>query len=415
MFNIKFIKNIILESFKVIRAKFYIYNSPMLYVGKMRELSENEMCEIAEKLVNTSLKIGRRPDGSFEAVQLTYNNTDPTCEKFAMIVEEACWKVGATVLTTRYSSKRSKKRYELSPIDSLSQLNHLTKAIAENVDVRIFIGEEDEPGWISSVLEKYRASAPVRMKLIEIMNRRKVRWVYFGWPLPEAAKIYEMDPRVFRDIFFDSIRMSFSEETLELCKYYSNALTGGRIVKIEADDGTNLSFSIKGRPILVDDGIISEEDIARGDVGLNIPSGEVFVAPLETTANGRIFFEKVAIPGFGKIKGLWLTFKDGKVAEYDAEEGTEVFKKFMEANTGDKDRIAELGIGCNRGARYTGGSIIIDEKIYGTIHIAIGDNSGAYHGKNRASSHLDMIKNMEKGRLWIDEKLIMDRGRPVKW
>ena len=119
-------------------------------------------------------------------------------------------------------------------------------------------------------------------------------------------------------------------------------------------------------------------------------------APLETTANGSILFDEVAVPGFGKVTKLRLKFAEGRVV-----------------SVCDKDRIAELGIGCNPGAEYTGGSIIVDEKIYGTIHVAIGNNTGAYHGINKASSHLDMIKSMKQGELYVDGKLVMKDGSPV--
>jgi len=94
--------------------------------------------------------------------------------------------------------------------------------------------------------------------------------------------------------------------------------------------------------------------------------------------------------------------------------GKPVYTFAKDANTGDKDRIAELGIGCNPGAKYTGGSIIVAEKIFGTIHIAIGSNTGSYHGINRASSHLDMIKNMKQGELHADGKPVMKNGLPAR-
>jgi aminopeptidase len=208
--------------------------------------------------------------------------------------------------------------------------------------------------------------------------------------------------------------MSFGKELLKLCNYYHEALEGGNRVEITDADGTDLSFRIEGRPVLVDDAIISTEDIRGGDVGLNIPSGEAFLAPLETTAEGQILFDEVAIPGFGKCRGLELKFKRGKISRYSANKGRENFARFLRANTGEKDRIAELGIGCNKGAEYTGGSIIVDEKIFGTLHIAIGNNTGAYHGKNKASSHLDMIKDMKDGELLVDGKTVMKHGKPVK-
>jgi aminopeptidase len=366
------------------------------------------------RLFIRSMRVGKRDDGQHESVRIIYNSTDPSCEEFAFMVEEECWRVGAHTLLVPYRSSRERTRCLLAPEDSLKEMNPLAKAITETIDVTMFIGEQDDPHWSYDLTEKIKLTGPIRQKLRGILDRRKVRWVYFGWPVPGAAKGYGCGVKEFRRIFFNSIQKSFSEEVRRLCEYYRSALEGGREVAIEAEDGTKLRLNIVGRPILRDDGVISDEDVARGDVGLNIPSGEVFLAPIETSAEGVIFFDDVAIPGFGKLKGLQLEFARGKIADYNAKSGREVFTRFLDANTGEKDRIAELGIGCNPGAEYTGGSIIVDEKIYRTVHIAIGSNTGSYHGRNKASSHLDMIKDMRRGRLYVDGKLVMERGAPVK-
>jgi len=378
----------------------------------MSELSEREIKNITRAFVRRSMGVGRKK-GGYEAVRILYNRTDPSCEKFAQKVEEECWTVGAHTILLGYSSQRQKMDYVLKPTASLRKMNPFSEALARNADVSIYIGEEDDPLWAEGLALKLRLTAPNRQKLRGILDKRKVRWAYFGWPIPGASKSYGIPVKRFRQIFFNSIRKSFGRELRRYCEFYRKALAGGDKVKITADDGTDLRFRIKGRPVLVDDGAISSEDIARGDVGLNIPSGEVFVAPLETSADGRISFENVAIPGFGKLRGLELTFRRGKVVDYTAESGIYKFARFLKANTGEKDRIAELGIGTNPGAEYTGGSIIVDEKIFGTIHIAIGNNLGSYHGRNKASSHLDMIKNMKGGQVFVDGKLILNRGDPV--
>ncbi|MEM3402030.1 MAG: aminopeptidase [Candidatus Hadarchaeales archaeon] len=378
----------------------------------MAEPSLKELKKIARAFVRNSMKIGKRGD-RYEAVRITCNYTDPTCERFARMVEEECWRVGAHTLFLSYSSARQRLSYQLRPDDSLKEMSPLAEAIAKNVDVSIFIGEEEDPNWAAGLAEKVKLTAPIREKLHEILDKRKVRWAYFGWPVPEAGRFYGCRPSRFREIFFESIRQTFSGRVQSLCRAYERALKGRREVRIVADDGTDLTFSIQERPVLVDDGEISEDDLKRGDVGLNVPAGEVFVAPLETSANGKIIFDNVAIPGFGKVRGLELRFKNGKVVEHRAAAGGENFARFLKANTGEKDRIAEFGIGTNPGAEYTGGSIIIDEKIFGTIHIAIGNNRGAYHGKNKASSHLDMIKDMRDGKVLVDGKVVMERGHPI--
>jgi len=376
------------------------------------ELSDREMGNIARAFVRRSMRIGKGR-GKHDAVRIVYNRTDQSCEKFTFKVEEECWRVGAHTLSLGYSSKRQKSKYMLSPEESLREMSPFAEAIARRADVLIFIGEDDEPNWARGLTAKIKLTAPIRERLHEITDRRRTRWAYFGWPVPRAARAYGCPVKRFRGIFFNSIRKTFTRELLKLCEFYRAALAGKNEVRIVADDGTDLVFRIKGRPVLVDDGIISRGDLARGDVGVNIPAGEIFIAPLETSADGKILFEQVAIPGFGKLEGLKLKFKRGKVVSYEAVRGRENFTKFLRANTGEKDRIGEFGIGTNQGAACTGGSIIVDEKIFGTAHIAIGNNRGAYHGKNRASSHLDLIKDMRRGQVFVDDELVMDRGKPL--
>lgn len=379
----------------------------------LSDLTRKEMRQIAQSLVTKSMRIGRRADGEYEGVRILYNFTDPRCQEFVFMVQEECWKVGAYTLLEGMAYARERVRHQLMPVDALAKVNHVQNTLFHSLDVTMFIGESDLPNWTEGIPEKYKAAGPVRQRLREILDDRKVRWIYFGWPLPQAAKAYGVAPAKFRRIFFDSIRESFGDRMLKLCRYYEKALSGKDRVIVKADDGSNLTLSIKGRPVVVDDAFISPDDMAKGDFGLNIPSGEAFVAPLETSANGKVVFEDVSTQTFGSVRNLTVEFTNGKVTRFTADQGVENFQKFLEANTGEKDRIAELGIGTNPGAEYTGGSIIIDEKILGTIHIAIGNNTGAYHGVNKASSHLDMIKDMRHGELWVDGELIMDQGRPA--
>jgi aminopeptidase len=380
----------------------------------LSELSRSEAERIAHFLVAESMRVGKRSDGSGESVIIRYNTTDQSCVDFALMVEEECWKQGAHTLMRPGSFARKRIKLSNTPEDSLREVEPLVLRIAETTDVDIYIGECDDPNFAVSLVDKWRLGAPSRQKYREIMNDRNVRWAYVGWPLPSAAMGYGVDQQEFRRILFNSIRQSFSKDLMSNIEYYRDALRGKEKVRVTAEDGTDLSFTIKGRPVLLDDPTISAEDVARGDVGLNIPCGEVFVAPLETTANGTIMFDEVALPGFGKVMNLKLQFAEGRVVEVSAADGADRFRKFLDANTGDKDRIAELGIGCNPGAKYTGGSVIVDEKIYGTIHVAIGDNTGSYHGINRASSHLDMIKDMKQGELQVDGKPVMKNGLPAR-
>lgn len=384
-----------------------------------RHLSEKEV-EIVEKLKDPDFgPLIIEKNGKYfvktqvgETVRLVYSDVSKECRRLAEFIKEECWKIGAHVTDLTYSSGEVRKHLKLIPFDTAAELPLTAKLFAGAYDIRIFLGGDEDINWSRGLEDKIRVSSPASQKLREIIDRKKVRWCYFGWPIPK--KQYFVNKKKYRRVFLASIKETFSPRVKKFCEYYKKALENGDRIRITANDGTDLTFRIKGRPILVADGMIDEEDVKRGDVGLNIPDGEVFVAPLEYSANGFIIFDFVAIHGFGLVKNLKVEFKKGKIVWFDSPQ-KRIFKKFLDANTGEKDRIAELGIGTNPAAEFVG-ETIVDEKIFGSIHIAIGSNQGAYHGKNKASSHLDMIKIMKgrEGNLYVDGKLVMKNGFPAK-
>jgi aminopeptidase len=364
-------------------------------------------------------KIGNRElyvikDKVGESVRITYH---PENWKLAKEIALEVIKAGAHPSWTCSYSELEKEIMTISKIENLEELPSHTKALLDSIDVRISIEDDDDPTWERGIKSwKFKAGMDVRQYLHEILDKRKIRWVYVGWPFDKVADYYGVGRKWYRKMIFDSIKESFSKETVELANFYERALKGGdkvQIVSIDKRDPTNLEFRIKGRKILKDIGYLTPEGIKKGDVGLNIPSGEVFCAPIEDSANGTIFFEKIFIHGKGFVKDLYLEFKNGKVIHFEEKDKERNFEKLLKENTESSRIIAELGIGCNKGAKYSG-YILTDEKIFGTIHIAIGNNTGAYGGKNKASMHLDMVKDMSNCRMYIDGKLIMDKGLPVK-
>ena len=349
-----------------------------------------------------------------EAVRILYSDVGEECKRIANLIAREYWKAGAHVSLIPYTSLQSKEHMDLIPEETATEMHPSARIYVQTFDARIFLGGDEDDEWVKGLEMKMKLGAPVSQYIYHMSDKRKMRWCVFGWPIEK--KKYYVNPAFYRKVYLKSISATFGSFVKKTCKYYYNALYGKDKIRITANDGTDLSFSIKGRPVLVADGIMNEEKIKRGDFGLNIPDGEVFLAPCEHSANGDIVFDYVATHGFGLIRNLHIKFNNGKVVWFKASgDGTKRFKAFLDANTGEKDRIAELGIGTNPAAKFIG-ETIVDEKIFGSIHIAIGNNTGAYHGKNVASSHLDMIKimNGKNGNIWADGKLIMKDGRPVK-
>ncbi len=162
----------------------------------------------------------------------------------------------------------------------------------------------------------------------------------------------------------------------------ASVLHKAETIIITTPNGTEISFSVKGRKVFKDTGILTRP----GAFG-NLPAGEVFLAPVEGTADGTLILEWA--PTRPLIAPLILYVKDGYVKEVEGGDPfkEELLKKFKENPL--NANIAELGIGTNEGARRPD-NILESEKILGTIHIALGDNS-SFGGKVRTPFHQDFV------------------------
>ena len=339
----------------------------------------------------------------------------PDNKELAHLIRKECWKKGAFASLVESDMGVSRELYKLSPIDSLRELPKLTKLVTENIDATIQLEVRDWSEWSKGIpTSKLMASQQVSIKLHDISDKKKTPWVLVGWPHKKTAKENGFPYSKLEKIMFECIDYSFSKDIQELVKKYTKAFKGKKIIRIVSDDGTDLTFSLKGRHLNADTAFYDEKRIKAGDVGGNIPTGEIFFAPIENSANGTLTIPISVIPGEGVAEKLILTFKNGYIVKNTAKKGKGMLNKFIKNNGKDSNKIAEFGVGLNKKAKFTRGEIIIDEKIFGSIHIAIGWNKG-YGGKTNAVSHLDFIKDLRNcnGKVYADNKLILNKGKLV--
>jgi leucyl aminopeptidase (aminopeptidase T) len=188
----------------------------------------------------------------------------------------------------------------------------------------------------------------------------------------------------------------------ERSKRLADALQGAKTVKVTTPFGTDITMSVETRKWEIDDGLY----LNPGNFG-NLPAGEVYIAPLEEKANGVIVVDG-AMAGVGIMKKpLRLVVKDGYATDITGDEKAERLKKMIEPFGKPATNLAELGIGTNDKAIICG-SVLEDEKVLGTVHMAIGDNK-SMGGTVSVQSHLDGI--LSKPTLQIDGKLIMEDGK----
>jgi aminopeptidase len=265
--------------------------------------------------------------------------------------------------------------------------------ITATADVRELVGVD--PARITRLA---RARRPLR----EAIMRK--RWCSTLWPTEALAgqagmPLADYEAFVSRALFLDQpdpVRSwgglrTFQAKLIERLK-------SARDVRIEAD-GTDLTLRVAGRTWVNSDG------------KRNMPSGEVFTGPHENSANGRIRFTVRSAPEGVDVDGVELEFADGQVVSARADTGEEYLQRALETDGGAKF-LGELGIGTNFGIDRPTGTILFDEKIGGTVHLALGRSYPETGGKNASALHWDLICDLRAGgRLTADGDVLMLDGR----
>ena len=164
-------------------------------------------------------------------------------------------------------------------------------------------------------------------------------------------------------------------------------------------EGTDLTLSIKGRRFINSDG------------KRNFPSGEVFTSPMEKSTKGFVQFDIPATYDGRSIEGVHLEFHEGRVVEASAHQGQDFLLRMLDLDQGSR-YLGEFAFGNN--FRVTRGTknILFDEKMGGTIHMALGASYPETGGVNHSALHWDMICDLRlKGEVWIDETLFLKEGK----
>jgi aminopeptidase len=174
-------------------------------------------------------------------------------------------------------------------------------------------------------------------------------------------------------------------------------LVGKKDVRVTGPN-VDLRLSIEGRIFINADGT------------RNMPDGEIFTGPVEQSVNGWVRFTYPAIYSGREVDGVMLRFEDGKVVEASATKNEAFLLNTLDTDAGAR-YLGEFAIGTNHGIRQFTKSILYDEKIGGTIHMALGEAYPETGSHNQSAIHWDMICDMrEGGKIWVDDQLFYDSG-----
>jgi aminopeptidase len=244
-------------------------------------------------------------------------------------------------------------------------------------------------------------AARARGELRELVLQR--RWAITLWPTAAAAQQAGMSTADFtafvtRALFLD--RDDPAAAWTELREFQAGLierLAPTSTIHIEGP-GTDLTFSVGGRTWVNSDG------------KRNMPSGEVFTAPIEDSAEGVVRFTIPTSPRGFVVADVTLEFREGRVVSAKAERGDAYLQATLDTDAGARI-LGELGIGTNFGIDRSIGTILFDEKIGGTVHLALGRSYPECGGTNESAIHWDLICDLRtEGRLSADGVTILEKG-----
>lgn len=279
------------------------------------------------------------------------------------------------------------------------------KAALEAADSTLRIKSEQNPlalaGVNPALVSRHQKAWS---ELAEI--RRKKRWCLTLYPTPGYAEQAGMSLPEFRRFVERALYLDQQNPVAgwrELAGFQAaliERLKRVRKVVLEAA-GTHLELSVEGRSWINSDG------------KRNMPSGEVFTGPHESSANGEVTFNLPAVASGHPVNGVYLRFEKGRVVEARAQEGEEFLLRMLDTDQGSR-QLGELGIGTNYGIDRPTGIVLFDEKIGGSVHLALGNSYPETGGVNKSAVHWDLVLDLRKGgRLLADGEVLQDNGKFV--
>jgi aminopeptidase len=283
--------------------------------------------------------------------------------------------------------------------EQLKRFPKITLYEVKNSDGFISIGTEYNTRELTNINPKKLAIKRRASKPVQDLIMKKKNWVICEYPTNALAQEADMSLNEFENFVFKATNRKWNEEEKKQIKLKKLMDKTDRVRIVGKD--TDITFSIKDRP-------------AKTCAGkFNMPDGEVFTSVVEDSTEGYIRYTYPVIKDGREVDDVQLWFSKGKVIKAKAKKNERFLKETLNTDKGSKT-IGEFGVGFNYGIKKFIKNILFDEKIGGTIHLALGQGYEETLSKNKSAIHWDMIKDLRKGgEIYFDGKLIQKDGKFV--
>ncbi len=364
-------------------------------------MRDQRLTNLAQILVRYSTKVG---DGETCVIEGS-SSAEPL---IAAVYDEVLAAGGHPVVAMAFEGQPA-AYYKGASEAQLAWISPLSEWAAEKADCRIAIGADTNTRQLSQVdpsLQQKRQAAT--RHLMEATMKRAAegehRWVYTLFPTNAYASDAEMSLAEFEDFYFgaclatDGDPVGAWKRASEECERLAEWIQGHKEVHVTAP-GTDITLGVEGRTFIP----------CAGEH--NMPDGEFFTGPVEDSVEGEVSFHLPAVIGGREVTGVRFRFESGKIVDASAERNEDYLIKLIDTDEGART-LGELGIGTNYGIDRGTRDVLLDEKIGGTVHMAVGAAYPESGGTNESAVHTDLVCDLRQGgKIEVDGELFQENGR----
>lgn len=347
--------------------------------------------KLAKTIVNYSLKVQKE-----EKVLIEYSDCD---DEFLELVQLEIFKVKAYPFFKNINRTFHKNELKYGNEVFYDNMVKHDEVLYSNMDcILIIAGSKNIFEYSNVEANKMDLFESIYSKKIQFDIRLKKRWLLIRFPTPSFAQLSKMGTKEFENYYYEVCNLNY-DKMHKASLNLKNLMEKTDKVKVIAPN-TNLEFSIKGLPAIICSG------------QCNLPDGEIYTAPIKNSVNGEIMFNVSAMNNGIKFENIWLKFKDGKVVEHKSNNNEEL-KRILDLDSGSR-YVGEFAFGINPYVKNSINDILFDEKMCGSIHMALGNAYDDCNNGNKSVLHWDLILNQFNtfggGEIWFDNIKIRENG-----
>lgn len=365
-------------------------------------MPDPRVTKLAKVLVHYSLAL--KPGKQFAI------RTHPLAEELTLAVLEEAVRVGAFTTILPSTPGADEIIYKFASDAQLDYISPTSKLITETFDAFLNIWCDHNTRSLSGIdptrmARASRANAPIFKTFLDRIARREIRWCGTAYPTQANAQEADMSLDDYREFVYsagmlnDENPMDYWTKVGEQQQIIVDWLKGRDQVVIKGSN-VDLKMSIKDRVFILCDG---KE---------NFPDGEIFTGPVEDSVEGWVRFRYPAVEYGQEVTDIQLWFEKGKVVKETAAKNLELLSAQLSTDAGSR-YLGEFGIGTNYGITRFTKNILFDEKMGGTIHLAVGAGLPETGSRNESGIHWDMLCDMSDAWIYVDGDLFYKDGKPV--